>query len=318
MSRNLYKQNGNGNGNGNTGYRNKHKFTYEKREEREEIRENNKKEDSPPSYNILNELKDYMFDSKNLRLFTKHNINIEFKSLLYPSKNLSGSGNKFVNKSTILKPEIIKKDTIYKPRQKDSLFWCFYIIKYGFSKYEMEIGNQHFVVERQEKFRYIDLLRETKNKDLIKLHKIKPLTILEDDLANQDRISVKTFFALCITENINMMLIDKRKIYEIITTDDPKIHVVHRNSITYEHHIELDVPVETINKYRETYYKMPSFDVSLKSMTSYKLDELLELCKKLDINIETKNETKNDTNNDALVKKKKTKKDIYELLILNF
>lgn len=306
MSRNLYKQNGN------TGYRNKHKFTYEKREE---IRENDKKEDSPPSYNILNELKDYMFDSKNLRLFTKHNINIEIKPQSNQSKNFfTSSGNKIVNKSTILKPEIIKKDTIYKPRHKDSLFWCFYIIKYGFSKYEMEIGNQHFVVERQEKFRYIDLLRETKNKDLIKMHKIKPLTILEDDLANQDRISVKTFFALCITENINMMLIDKRKIYEIITTDDPKIHVVHRNSITYEHHIELDVPTETIDKYRETYYKMPSFDVSLKSMTSYKLDELLELCKKLDINIDTKN----DTNNDALVKKKKTKKDIYELLVLNF
>ena len=317
MSRNLYKQNGNGN----TGYRNKHKFTYEKREE---IRENDKKEDSPPSYNILNELKDYMFDSKNLRLFTKHNINIEIKlqenqlNNFFTSSGNNNNGNKIVNKSTIMKPEIIKKDTIYKPRQKDSLFWCFYIIKYGFSKYEMEIGNQHFVVERQEKFRYIDLLRETKNKDLIKLHKIKPLTILEDDLANQDRISVKTFFALCITENINMMLIDKRKIYEIITTDDPKIHVVHRNSITYEHHIELDVPAETIDKYRETYYKMPSFDVSLKSMTSYKLDELLELCKKLDINIDTNIDTKNETNNDALVKKKKTKKDIYELLVLNF
>jgi hypothetical protein len=315
MSRNLYKQNGN------TGYKNKPKFTYEKREE---IRENDKKEDSPPSYNILNELKDYMFDSKNLRLFTKHNINIEIKlqenqlNNFFTSSGNNNNGNKIVNKSTIMKPEIIKKDTIYKPRQKDSLFWCFYIIKYGFSKYEMEIGNQHFVVERQEKFRYIDLLRETKNKDLIKLHKIKPLTILEDDLANQDRISVKTFFALCITENINMMLIDKRKIYEIITTDDPKIHVVHRNSITYEHHIELDVPTETINKYRETYYKMPSFDVSLKSMTSYKLDELLELCKKLDINIDTNIDMKNETNNDATVKKKKTKKDIYELLVLNF
>jgi hypothetical protein len=331
MSHNLYKhttlnkdRNKIMNKNNNTGYISKNKIPYEKKEGNEE--------NNPPSYNILNELKDYMFDSKNLRLFTKHNINIEIKSQPKHSKNLCVShnnecvshininGNKIVNKS---KPEIIKKDTIYKPRQKDSLFWCFYIIKYGFSKYEMEIGNQHFLVEKQEKYRYIDLLRENKNKDLIKLHKIKPLTILEDDLANQDRISIKTFFALCIIENINMLLIDKRKIYEIITTDDPKIHVVYRNSITYEHHIELDVPTETINKYRETYYKMPSFDVSLKSMTSYKIDELLELCKKLDINIETNNETNNEINNEtnkdvAVKKKKKTKKDIYELLVLHF
>jgi hypothetical protein len=310
MSHNLYKHTSTNNnnyrnkkGNNGDGYKNKPNFTFEKREETEA-----KKKDDSLSYNILNELKDYMFDSKNLRLFTKHNINIEIKSSMNQIKNLND--NKTVNKFTNTNTNIVKKDTIYKPRQKDSLFWCFYIIKYGFSKYEMEIGNQHFLVERQEKYRYIDLLRENKNKDLIKLHKIKPLSILEDDLANQDRISIKTFFALCITENINMILIDKRKIYEIITTDDPKIHVVHRNCVTYEHHIELDVPTEAINKYREMYYKMPSFDVSLKSMTSYKLDELLELCKKLDIGIETNNEINN--------KKKMTKKDIYELLVLNF
>jgi len=306
MSRNLYNHTSfnKDNNKSNTGYMNIQKFTHEKKEGKKE-----REYDSPPSYNILNELKDYMFDSKNLRIFTKHNINIEIKSQSNQSKKSYITGNKTDHKTTNMNI-VVKKDTIYKPRQKDSLFWCFYIIKYGFSKYEMEIGNQHFLIERQEKFKYIDLFRDSKNKDLIKLHKIKPLSILEDDLANQDRISVKTFFALCIIENINMILVDKRKIYEIITTDDPKIHIVHRNSITYEHHIELDVSTETINKYRETYYKMPSFDVSLKSMTSYKLDELLELCKKLDINIETKN--------DDIGKKKKTKKDIYELLVLHF
>jgi hypothetical protein len=52
---------------------------------------------------------------------------------------------------------------------------------------------------------------------------------------------------------------------------------------------------------------MTSFDTSLKSMSSYKLDELTELCKKLDIIID---------NPDC--KKKKTKRDIYELLVLQF
>ena len=54
---------------------------------------------------------------------------------------------------------------------------------------------------------------------------------------------------------------------------------------------------------------MNSFDSSLKAMTSYKLEELLDLCKKLDINIEI---MKNDE------KKKKSKKDIYQLLVLNY
>jgi hypothetical protein len=41
-------------------------------------------------------------------------------------------------------------------------------------------------------------------------------------------------------------------------------------------------------------------------MSSYKVDELLELCKKLEINIDIKE------------KKKMTKKDIYELLVQQF
>jgi len=269
-------------------------------------------------YNILNELKDYMFDCKNLRQFTKHNI--DFVSLTDSASNNANIKIKNYPKqnkpSLISTPTMVKFDSIYKPKKKDSLFWCFYIIKYGISKYEMEIGNQYFVIEKQEKIKYIELLRENKNKDLLKNHKIKPLTLLEDDLANQDRISIKTFFALCIVENINIILIDKRKLYESITTDDNKIHIVHRNSETYEHHIELDVLLENINTYRELYYKMPSFDVSLKTISSYKLDELLELCKKFNITPNMNSESIQNGDNKKI--KKVTKKDIYELLVLNF
>ena len=244
-----------------------------------------------------------MFNSKNLRQFTKHMIDI---SCISNEKNTTIIRQTKQIKQTKLNVNSLLKDTIYKPFKKDSLFWCFYILKYGFSKYEMEVGNQHFSIEKQEKFKYIDVLRKTSNKDLLKIHKIKPLSLLEDDLANQEKISIKTFFALCIIENMNIILIDKRKIYEVLTTDEPKIHVVHRNSITYEHHIELDVPADKINMYKETYYKMSNFDSSLKAMSSYKVEELLELCKKLEINTDIKE------------KKKMTKKDIYELLVQQF
>ena len=250
----------------------------------------------------------HMLDGKNLRQFTKHSI--EFSSIKEPIKEPKRETKgltretKGLTRETKEQPVTIKID-FYKPKQKDSLFWCFFILKYGFSKYEMEVGNQHFQIEKQEKFKYIDQIRKTCNKDLLKMHKIKPLTLLEDDLANQERISVKTFCALCIIENINIILIDKRKIYEVLTTDDPKINIIHRNSITYEHQIEVDILPETISMYKETYYNMPNFDVSLKSMASYKVDELLELCKKLDINITNDN-------------KKQSKKDIYELLVQKF
>jgi hypothetical protein len=108
----------------------------------------------------------------------------------------------------------------------------------------------------------------------MKLHKIKPLTELEDDLANKDRISIKTFFALCVLEGINVLLVNKRKVYELLCADIDKLHplnIIHRNTETYEHSIELDPTEEIITKYRENYYKMSSFDATLKSMWADKL-----------------------------------------------
>jgi hypothetical protein len=201
---------------------------------------------------------------------------------------------------------------MYRPRQKDSLFWCFYILKNGFSNYEMEINNKYFVVEKNEKFKYIDLIR--KNKDLLKLHKIKPLTQLEDDLANKDKISPKTFFALCLLENMNVLLVDKRKVYELLSTDiddTHPIHVVHMKNEKYDNSIELDVTEETIKKYRENYYKLTNFDTTLKAIGSYKLEELIDLCKKLNIDIE-------EYKNNKLSKQKLSKKDIYELLVMTY
>lgn len=268
------------------------------------------------NYNILNELKDYMLDNKNILRFIKcniddKNINSSFEKNKKKDRKVMNENNNNNNKLTI------NREKNYKPTQKDSLFWCFYILKYGISKYEMEIGNQHFVVEKQEKFKYIEMIR--KSKDILKMYKIKPFTFLEDDLANSEKISIKTFFALCIIEKINIILVDKRKIYEALLTDEGKINIVHRNSINHEHYIDLDLNNEKIQLYRDTFYKMSSFDEKIKSITSYNIDELLVLCEKLNIILQPKTNA-NATNaiNTTNTNKKLNKKDIYEQLVLHF
>ena len=258
---------------------------------------------------LLVDLQDYMFTSKNINRYTKHMI----QNVLEPkssTKNIKQTNKEQINKEPINKSvKEKKKETMYKPKQKDSLFWCFYILKNGFFNYEMEINNQYFVVEKNEKFKYIEILR--KNKDILKIHKIKPLTELEDDLANKDKISIKTFFALCIFENINILLVNNRKIYEFFFDEKNPIHIVHRNNKTYEHSIELDTTNEIIQKYRDTYYKMNNFETTLKSMASYKLDELIELCKKFNINIEECKDSQKDFEKDFEKGKKKYQKKIF-------
>lgn len=259
---------------------------------------NNQHNQNSNKYNVVEELQDYMFTSKNLLFFSRN---------MFESQNNVGAKTNAKTKSNGIPANCHAKIPIqnnYKPKHQDSLFWCFFILKHGLSKYEMEVGNQHFTIEKTEKFKYIDMIR--KNKDILKINKIKPLSDLEDDLANKQRISIKTFFALCILEKMNVLLVDKQKIYESINNDETEIHIVHRNSVTHENWIEFNMPLNEVTRIRETYYKMTGFDAKIKAISSYTLNELLELSKKLGIDTDTN------------TSKKISKKDIYEQIIQNF
>lgn len=263
---------------------------------------------------IVDQIEDYMFTTKNLIRYTKHIISFDTTTNKNNNNNIKpkiNNANTNTHKMNTNKAkQTNKQNNIYKPRQQDSLFWCFYIIKHGFINYEMEIGGKHFFVEKNEKINYVEKLR--KNKELLKLHKIKPFTEVEDDLTNQTTISIKTFFALCALENINVILVNKHKYYELICSDDGPINIVHKNMT--EHWIELqndnndDNDNNNVKKYRDTYLKLETFDSSLKSISAYKVEELNEICSKLGLDAELKKLNKN----------KLTKKAIYEFLVQNY
>ena len=193
-------------------------------------------------------------------------------------------------------------NSFFSPRQKDSLFWCFFIIKNGFSAYEYP-GTTTFAKEKELKFEYIEVLR--KSKQTLKVKKIKNLREdVEDELANKERIGMKTFIALCIATNINVLFIHKKKCFELILIEDEPIYVIHQkeeNGHT-KYYYEEDVTKETIDQYRKTYFSWDNVDKPLKAPSAYKLEDLQNLCTKVGIMVQTCN-------------KKKTKKELYDLLI---
>ena len=116
------------------------------------------KSNSAVVYNVVEDLQDYMLTSKNITRFNKDRFGFDRIAKKHDIKNdIKNDITSFVSTLETNKP-ITKVLTSYKPSQTDSLFWCFYILKYGYSKYEMEVGNQHFTIEKSEKFKYIDLL----------------------------------------------------------------------------------------------------------------------------------------------------------------
>ena len=193
------------------------------------------------------------------------------------------------------------KDSFFRPKEKDTLFWCYFVIKNGEAKYgHHDVSG--FINEKALKFKCIDELRLHKQE--LKNYKIKNIKeVCEDDLANRERIGIKTFIALCVVANINIMYIEKRKYHEVICEEDAPIHVIHcLDSQTHKYAYEMETTPAKLQEYRNKYFIWENLDKPLKAMSSYKSDELQELCNQLAI----------DTTTTSV---KKSKKFLYELLV---
>jgi hypothetical protein len=190
---------------------------------------------------------------------------------------------------------ITTKSSFFYPAQKDQLFWCFYILKYGFQQYEYP-GNTSYVNEKQEKFTCIENIRL--HKQILKDNKIKNKEDIEDDLANKSTITQKTFIALCYIEKLNVLYIYNNKYYEINSGSTNNFHVVH--CINNKYCYETDTTQEQINTYKSSLYKCDNIDKPLKAISYYKLNELVDICICLKVSGELH---------------KKKKQDLYQLLL---
>ena len=243
---------------------------------------------------LKNKYDDYMLTGKTLISALKYNRDNNINNNQKNEKSLGN--NNLVETNT-------KDSSFFIPQEKDGLFWCFYVIKNGFAAYEYP-GATSFVNEKAEKFKLIESLRT--KKQVLKTKKIKNIKEdVEDDLANKSKIGMKTFIALCAADNINILFIHKRKCFELMCEDDNPFHVIHWQENPEKYCYEMNASKEVLDNYRNTLFKWESLEKPLKAMTSYKVDELMDLCKKL--GLEEKMNTAG----------KKTQKDLYELLIMN-
>jgi hypothetical protein len=200
------------------------------------------------------------------------------------------------------------------PKEKDRLFWCFFIMKNGFIEYEklrLDIEKHesiNMVVEKKLKIEYVDKLRQ--NKNIIKKYKIASLTDVENYLVNENMIDVKTFLVLCILEELSVLYLRKNTYYDLsfVSSDTPsnKQHVVLCHS-PFKYTYECEKTSTDIQTYKNTYYKLDQIDKPVKAFSSYKLPELVEICNKLSLDVI-----------DLCTLKKKTKQELYESIIQYF
>lgn len=238
--------------------------------------------------NIYDELHDYILTNRNMNKYTR---------FIIENTKKDKDQFKFEKKKS-------EKINIICPKYKDTLFWCFYIISNSYESY-MDIENKNYIIEQKEKHEYLELIR--KNKEILKMNKINKLNEMESDIFSNDFFSLKLFISLCIIKNINVLFIYKSTYYDLFVNEKPEFNyniIIIRDKAN-DYCVENNVTQEKIDNYKKMYLKMDNFEFKLKSIGNYKVDELIEICNKLNIsNLILKENGKH-----------KTKNEIYDIIV---
>ena len=182
------------------------------------------------------------------------------------------------------------KTTTYK-----SLFWTFYaLIK---NEHELSMQETHrFKMKNDFALKFVEELK--KNKPFIKQNKLKFHDIESSILYDKD-ISLITLKALILFNKMNVIYIWNNKYYIFESNDDDAFQLIERNREQYS--FDRDVSKDDILKGKaKNKLQMEDARIQLKSMSSYKLDELQSIASMFGIPLENSH------------KKKKTKQLLYE------
>ena len=173
----------------------------------------------------------------------------------------------------------------------DKYFWAFYIFLYSFEDYYLI--NNHFIIEKNFKINNVIKIREEKDK--LKLYKISR-NFIENELVNENKISLKTLNCLALLYNLNIIYIKKRIIY-IMNYGNEKIINCKNIIEESDNNINLlNLSEELIQELIDTYYIINNINKSINAISYYKLGDLINIAKKL--NLEILNKQKKDLYNE--------------------
>jgi hypothetical protein len=180
----------------------------------------------------------------------------------------------------------LKNKMFYRVNEKDSLFWTLYILIHGYEAYESLLSTS-FLVEKEEKFRYLDILKDPYSKILLKEKNVKNLkNVVENNLSNDETITVKTFITLAILHKIDFLFVEKNKIFKngMLSKqvgDNTNLHIVRYDPEKRVCTIDMHFSVEETNKLLSKFFPWESIDNPFKSISYYTFDELLEIATKI-------------------------------------
>ena len=161
-------------------------------------------------------------------------------------------------------------------KEKNILFWIFFISKYSYSEY-LDLERKKYVSQEKEKYKNVDRFNE--DASIFKVHKLKKMNTINNLL--YEEVDIHTFKALCIYNSISV----------IVSYEYMYIDLNYGSSYTYifvkegDYYYMNPYTKELDLKIKNEKIQITNFCKKLNSMSYYKVSELQDIAKKINIDI---------------------------------
>lgn len=191
-------------------------------------------------------------------------------------------------------------EELISPKQNDTLFWCIFIIHFGYDEY-LEVDRNYGVKELDVKKQIGDFISKNPHKmktTNTKITKAAVQEILSELLTSQKDTSMQCLMALIVFCNINLIMINSTKLLmlEFVSNKDEEIptYVIYKDAYNKYSLKNQQLSKEEIEDIRSKTICLENYLKPIKSISNYKVEELEDLAKKLGIFEKNKKYKKSD------------------------
>jgi hypothetical protein len=229
------------------------------------------------------------FEAKKMELEeqNKSTLNIE---------DIDNLPNMELMKEKVKEEVVIDEKELISPRHQDTLFWCLFIIEFGYKEY-LQVDRNYGVKELEEKQKIYEFIKNNPTKAKETNYKITNVAIqemLSELMTPQKQTSMLSLIGLIAYYHVNLLIINEETkcMLEFWTNAEMKM-----DNLTYILYKSSDgkykLQFENIGEYkvaelRNKYMVLEHYSKYMKSVSGYKVEELEEMARKLNIFDETK------------------------------
>ena len=262
------------------------------------------------SISYKNSLFKYTRDILKLRghMFTKENKETIINNSEFEAKTVAlgdaGKENELIiedidvpQTEDIIKEEVTPDEKeLISPRHQDTLFWCLFIIHFGYKEY-LHVDRNYGVKELEEKQKIYEFIKNNPTKAKETNYKITNVAIqemLSELMTPQKHTSMLSLIGLIAYYHVNLFIINEETkcMLEFWANAEMKT-----DTLTYIIYKSSDgkykLQFENIGEYkvielRNKYMVLEHYSKYMKSVSGYKVEELEAMAQKLNIFDETK------------------------------